>query len=67
MTARTTRNKLRHQAEKVMNDLDRATAHLKYLDDLSGGESDYIQDSMPILVYHIGLMKDIIKRFREGL
>jgi len=67
MTARSTRNKLRHQAEKVMNDLDRCQGHLKYLSELSEGESDYIEKHMPGMVFMIDGLKLIIKRFREGL
>ena len=67
MTARSTRNKLRHQAEKVMKDLDRCQSHLKYLSELSGGESKYIEKHMPNLVLYVEVMKDIMKSFREGL
>ena len=67
MTARSTRNKLRHQAEKVMNDLDRCQGHLKYLSELSDGESDYIEKNMPGMVFMVDGLKLIIKKFREGL
>ena len=67
MTARTTRNKLRHQAEKVMNDLDRCVAHLKFLSDMSEGQSDYIENHVPRMVIAIEMMKQTIKSFREGL
>lgn len=67
MTTRSTRNKLRHQAEKVMSDLDRCQGHLRYLSELSGGESKYIEKNMPGLVLYVNVMKDIMKSFREGL
>jgi len=67
MTARSTRNKLRHQAEKVMNDLDRCQGHLRYLSELSDGKSKYIEKHMPNLVLYVEVMKDIMKSFREGL
>ncbi|GAH94350.1 unnamed protein product [marine sediment metagenome] len=67
MTTRSTRNKLRHQAEKVMNDLDRCQGHLRYLSELSGGESPYIEKHMPDIVLMVDVLKKIIKQFREGL
>lgn len=67
MTARSTRNKMRLQAEKVMNDLDRCLGHLKYLTELSGGKSDYIEGYIGTLVMYLELMKKTMQRFREGL
>jgi len=67
MTARSTRNKMKWQAEKVMNDLDRAVGHLKYLTEMSEGQSDYIINHVPRMVVSIEMMKQVIKAFREGL
>ena len=67
MTARSTRNKMRHQVEKVMNDLERAQGHFKMLSDLSGGESIYVDSHVPILVTMFNNLTELMKRFREGL
>ncbi|MBA7601416.1 hypothetical protein ES703_08489 [subsurface metagenome] len=67
MTARSTRNKMRHQAEKVMNDLDRCAGHLKFLSELSGGESKYVENYIGTLVVFLETMKQTVKSFREGL
>lgn len=67
MTNRSTRNKLRFQCGKILNDLDRAQGHLKYLDDLAEGESAYINQQLPNLVSLVENMKVIIIAFREGL
>lgn len=67
MTTRSTRNKLRHQIERVLNDLDRCLGHLKFLSDLSEGQSDYIETHLPGLVFMVEGIKSVMKKFREGL
>jgi len=67
MTARSTRNKMRHQVEKVMNDLERAQGHFKMLSDLSAGESIYVDSHLPLLVALFDDLTGMMKKFREGL
>lgn len=67
MTARSTRNKMRHQVEKVINGIERAQGHFKMLSDLSGGEDIYVESHLVILVKLFDELKELIKRFREGL
>ena len=67
MTARSTRNKMKWQTEKVMSHLDKCQGHLKLLSDLSQGQSEYIEKHIADLVTSIELMKAIVKSFREGL
>ena len=67
MTSRSTRNKLRFQCTKVLNDLQRAQAHMKYLDDLADKESAYINQNLPNLVGLVENMCAIVIAFREGL
>ena len=67
MTARSTRNKMRHQVEKVMNDLERAQAHLKFLSELTEGKSPYVEKNVAELSIMFGAMSGLVKLFREGL
>ena len=67
MTARSTRNKMRHQVEKIVNDLDRAVSHCKLLDEMAEGQSDLVSEFLPDIVQLLSYMKDVIKKFRESL
>lgn len=67
MTRRSTRNKLRHQAAKAINDCDRILNHLQMLDDMANGESPYINKHMPDLVALVSHMANVLGRFRDGL
>lgn len=67
MTARSTRNKLRHQVERIDNDLDRALSHCKLLDEMAEGQSDLINEFLPDIVKLLSFMKDIIIKFRTEL
>jgi len=67
MTARSTRNKMKWQCEKIINDLNRCQGHFKLLTDLSGGESPYIEKHVANLVALFEMARQTVKTFREGL
>ncbi len=67
MTTRSTRNKIRFQAEKAYADIDRALGHLKYLDELQEGRSGYIERYLPRLVELIMELMVVMTQFRDGL
>ena len=67
MTARSTRNKMRHQAEKIINDLDRALSHCKLLDEMAEDQSDLVSDYLPDVVTSLDMLQDIVRKFRSEL
>lgn len=67
MTARTTRNKLRFQAEQAIEDLDRSLRHIHTLDQIGGQASPYINERVPQLVLLYEQFKQTLVAFREGL
>ena len=58
---------MRFQAEKAMKDLDRIIRHLHDIDDMSEGESEYVNEHLPNLVTAAEMFKTIFKVFRVGL
>ncbi|NVM22326.1 MAG: hypothetical protein HWN68_11170 [Desulfobacterales bacterium] len=64
---RSTRNKMRFQMEKVINNIDRIFGHLQYLDELAGGASPFINEQLPLLTAAFEEMKKGCKKFRESL
>lgn len=67
MANRSTRNKLRWQAQKTAESLDRALEHLKYLDELAAGQSSYVNESLPLLVTGVTKVQEAVNIFREHL
>ncbi|MBA7636505.1 hypothetical protein ES703_44125 [subsurface metagenome] len=67
MAARTTRNKLRFQAEKAIEELDRSLRHIQTLDLISEKRSPYINGNIPKLVLLYEQFKQTLIAFREGL
>ena len=67
MPARSMRNKLRWQTEKVDQHLVKCQTHLQFLDELAEGQSPYIAENMPIMVTLIEQMRSLVASFRQGL
>jgi len=67
MTARTTRNKLRFQAEKAVEELDKSLAHIQLLDEIGESRSPYINESIYKLVVLYEQFRQTLVAFREGL
>lgn len=67
MTGRKTRTKLRFQVTKIIEVLERVEGHLKYIDDLAEGQSEYINQQLPTLTFLLEEIIKTVKLFREGL
>lgn len=67
MAKRSTRNKIRFQAKKVIDKLEGCMEHLKRLDDLAEGESEIIDKNLPTIVMAFEILHDNFVRFRKEL
>ena len=67
MTSRSVRNKLRWQAEKMEQNLIKCQGHLKFIDDMAEGQSDYINQYVPTLTVLLEEMIKTVNSFRQGL
>jgi len=67
MTSRSTRNKLKHQGDKLITSFNRQFEHLKLMQELSEGESPYIETYVPIITQALEYVRKSCIDFREGL
>lgn len=67
MAHRTTRNKLRYQGQRILDDIDSIFMHLRMIDALAENQSDYINNKLPNLVEITEGYKKMMIQFREGL
>ena len=67
MAKRSTRNKLRYQAEQCIKKTKGIQQHLQYIDTLAQNRSEMINRSLPGLVEMSELLLDTLKTFREAL
>ena len=67
MANRSTRNKLRYQAEKASTATARVLEHLQSLDEMANNESQYINEYLPMLVKALLEWSMSLERFSEGL
>lgn len=67
MAQRSTRNKLKWQGDKAINTIEKLQRHLKNIDDLAGGGSKMINQSLPGLVEMSELMLTTLRAFRAAL
>jgi len=67
VTRRSTRNKIRSKARTLIEHFDKLYQDLKDIDDLAGGQSDYINENVPILYSFIKEIKRACERFADGL
>jgi len=67
MTSRSTRNKLKHQGDKLVESFNKQFEHLKYMQELSEGESVYIETYVPIIAEALEYVRKSCVTFREGL
>jgi len=67
MAGRTTRNKVRFQAEACFIDLKKAQVHLVQIAALADDRSDYIDKHLPGLVTTLELLIEMTEQFREGM
>lgn len=67
MAKRSTRNKMRFQAKKAIEDIDRAMEHLAKLDILQADRSPHVNNTLPSIVAGAETLKVLITRFRDTL
>lgn len=67
MAQRSTRNKIRHQASKALADIDRCLNHLQFLEELAGGQSDHINETLPAVVVMIAEVQKLLSEWRDTL
>ena len=67
MTQRSTRNKIRYQAEQAIKKTESIQQHLKNLDDLAAGRSEVVKRSMPGIVGMSEMLLTTLRSFRESL
>lgn len=67
MAPRSTRNKLRFQAEQCIKKTTATQQHLKNIDDMAQGRSEVVDKALPGLVQMSELMLTTLKAFREAL
>ena len=67
MAKRSTRNKLKWQGDKAINQVERLQQHLKNIDDLAAGASEMVNKSLPGLVEMSELMLTTLRAFRAAL
>lgn len=67
MAQKSTRARIKWQADKIQSQLDRCLVHLKSIDELSQGRSDYINDWLPALTNMFDTQKSFIEDFQKGL
>lgn len=67
MASRSTRNKVRWQAQKAIDHAEKILEHLKYLDELAEDRSDYICVALPVVVVGVTRLKESLEVFKDGL
>lgn len=67
MTHRSTRNKLRYQVTLAMGNCDKILGHLRYLEEIADGRSEYITTTLPMLVAAADALRGAFASFRERL
>lgn len=67
MTKRSTRNKIRHQADVISEKLDEIIAHLAAMEELAAGRSEVIGSNLPVFVLGFSKLKEAWTEFSNGL
>ncbi len=67
MANRTTRNKVRWQAENAYEDLRKAQMHFVQLAALNDDRSPYILEHLPPIIAALEAVIDVTQQFKEGL
>lgn len=67
MASRSTRNKIRYQAEKAINHVDIATENLAKMDAMANERSPFINDNLPPIIAMLELLKKTIEQLRERM
>ncbi len=67
MAGKSTRGKIKAEADKIQVKLETCNIHLKTIDELAGGQSDVISQWLPALVNMFETCSKFVTDFRERL
>ncbi len=67
MAQKSTRARIKYQADKIQSQLDRCLIHLKAIDELSQSSSEVINEWMPPLTETFVNVKKIVATFQSQL
>lgn len=67
MAGRSTRNKIRFQADKAVADIDNSLEHLAKIDAIQGQRSDFINRSLPEVVALLEAVKTMLGEWKTRL
>jgi len=67
MAGRSKRTKVKFQADKAIAKCYDIQTHLRYIDEIAEGESEYINNVIPILVSGTEMLKEALGKLRDGL
>ncbi len=67
MASRSTRTKIRFQAEKAIDDIDNSLEHLAKIDAIQGQRSEFINRTIPEVVTLLEAVKEMLAEWRRRL
>lgn len=67
MTARSTRDKIRWQANKIAQNVERCIEHLRFMEGLAAGQHPVVEEGLPKLVVLFADLLSLIEDFRDRL
>ncbi|GAH37803.1 unnamed protein product [marine sediment metagenome] len=67
MATRSTRNRIRFQAEKAIQNIERAMQNLAQLDGMADGNSPYIGENLPQIIVMMAGCQQVLVQFRDKL
>ena len=67
MSARTDRQRVKEQADRITDALDNAIRHAQQLDVINDNRSEYINEKLPLLVTGMQFARDLSAHFKNGL
>ena len=67
MANRSTRQKIRDHAGRMIQETERMFEHIQNMVELSDGRSEYIAENATMLVHIVTEVQGVFLRFRDGL
>lgn len=67
MAKRSMRNKLRHQVQMCIDNLDEVEQHLVFLDGLADAQHPLVTKHLPTYVTMVEVLRDGLRTFRSSL
>lgn len=67
MSPQSTREKMRRAVKRAIKDQDRCMANLKTLDEIAQGQSQYVDDTVHVIVKSMLMLQDAMVTFLNSL